>query len=268
LLVQNGGGSHGDIGYAVYKGFQEVRCEFPAQGPCGLLLESPGGDAHSAYRIARLFQRRCSGFSAIVPQYAKSAATLLTLGADSIIMGRDAELGPLDVQMLDQEKEDIGSALNSVQSLERLNAFGLVTIDNMMKLLLPRTGKKLDTILPHVLSYTTQFVRPLLEKIDMVDYTKKSRELKVAEEYAARLMRKKIGWEAAQRAARHLVERFPTHGFVIDREEAETPHFAGQNQWGGLGLKVTHPKNAVETIFEQLTEFLDSLTVIGRIKEV
>jgi len=57
-----------DIAFDVFKGFQRSCHEFKPNSPCGLLLESPGGDAHSAYRIARLFQRRCSEFTVIIPQ--------------------------------------------------------------------------------------------------------------------------------------------------------------------------------------------------------
>src|SRR3954467_14174828 len=64
------------------------------------------------------------------------------------------------------------------------------------------------------------FLRPLLEKIDTLDYTRKSRELKVAEEYAIRLMRPTYKAVKAKRVARQLVEKYPTHGFVIDSYEA------------------------------------------------
>src|ERR1022692_2149925 len=76
-----------------------------------------------------------------------------------------------------------------------------------------------------------QIVKPTLfsiflwdgcEKIDTVDYTKKSRELKVAQEYAVRLMQKNYHQKEAKQIAAHLVEQYPTHGFVIDREEAES----------------------------------------------
>jgi hypothetical protein len=143
-----------------------------------------------------------------------------------------------------------------------------VTIDNAMKLLLPRTGKKMDTLMPLILKYSTDFIRPLLEKIDMVDYTKKSRELKVAEEYAARLMKKKYSWVKAQRVARQLVEKYPTHGFVIDQNEAESYDVFAPGEWFGLGLNIRKASEEIETLFDRLTPFLDSLTVIGRLKEI
>jgi len=268
LLIQNGSGDCASIELDLYKGFQGARGEIAEGQPVGLLVESSGGNAHYAYQIARLFQRRSQSFSVIVPQYAKSAATLIALGSTNLIMGRDAELGPLDVQIFDVEREDISSALNAVQSLERLYAFSLRTIDQTMQLVLYRTGKKSDTLLPHVLSYAANFVRPLLEKIDTVDFTKKSRDLKVAEQYATRLMKPNYPFNVAKRIAGRLVEKFPAHGFVIDRQETEVYEQASPTEAFGLGLKVTKISDEIEALFTKLTPFLDTLTVIGKLKEV
>jgi len=250
----------------LYKGFQNQKNQIKDGEPIALLIESPGGDAHMAYRIARLIQRRTNKFTVLVPQYAKSAATLLALGASDLILGRDAELGPLDVQMFDREREDYSSALDAVQSLERLNVFSLTAIDQLMQLMAERTGKKLDTLLPHVLNYSNQFVRPLLEKIDTVDYTKKSRELKVAEEYALRLMQKNYPFKVAKQIAAHLVDKYPTHGFVIDAQEAQSMNASGESF--GLGLKAKPASNEVQAIFEEMQPYLDSLTMMGRLVEV
>lgn len=257
-LIQNGPQLGWDnIGPQVFKGFQGERNNIQDKKPVALLIDSGGGDAHFAYRIARFFQRRSSAFTVIIPQYAKSAATLMALGASRLILGRDAELGPLDVQMLDPDREDLGSALDAVQSLERLNAFVMTAVDQLVPLLYRRTGKKIETLLPLVLKYSVEFVRPLLDKIDTVDFTRKSRELKVAEEYAVRLMRQSYSKDSALSIARGLVEKFPTHGFVIDRSEAVR-----------LGLKVEDSKPEVDAAVEKLIPFLDDITVIGTLKEV
>ena len=270
VMVQDGNAQEnfGDIDFAVFKGFRDSCSEMENRKPLGLLIESPGGDADCAYRIVRFFQRRVSHLTVIVPRYAKSAATLMALVATELIMGRDAELGPLDVQMLDPEREEYGSALNAVQSLERLNAFSMSAVDQLTPMLMRRTGKKVDTILPLVLNYVTNFVKPLLEKIDAVDYTKKSRELKVAEQYAARLMKARYSWAKASSVARSLVEQFPAHSFVIDRDEAMTFEKVGATETFGLGLSIKKTPSDVESILEALVPVLDGLTAIGRLREI
>ena len=65
-----------------------------------LLIHSGGGDIHSADKIASMCRELGTEFRVIVPQYAKSAATLIAIAADEIIMGIASELGPLDPQIL------------------------------------------------------------------------------------------------------------------------------------------------------------------------
>lgn len=65
-----------------------------------LMLTSPGGDPNAAEKLMQMCRKRFSeGFQIIVPFYAKSAATLMCLGADKICMGYGAELGPIDPQI-------------------------------------------------------------------------------------------------------------------------------------------------------------------------
>jgi hypothetical protein len=66
--------------------------------PLHLLLASPGGDGETAIRMVRSMQTRCSELTVVVPDMAKSAATLLCLGANKILMGPAGDLGPVDPQ--------------------------------------------------------------------------------------------------------------------------------------------------------------------------
>src|SRR5262249_37018746 len=131
-----------------------------------LVIDSLGGDAAAAFQIATLLKRHCGGFTAIVPRTAKTAATLLMLGADRIFLGRDAEVGTLDAEVWDTDREEFSSALEEVQAPERLNSIALDQIDQAMFLLLGRTGKKIETLLPPVLHFVAEMMRPLLDKID------------------------------------------------------------------------------------------------------
>jgi membrane-bound ClpP family serine protease len=66
--------------------------------PLHVLLASPGGDGETAIRMVRSMQSRCCALTVLVPDMAKSAATLLCLGADKILMGPAGDLGPVDPQ--------------------------------------------------------------------------------------------------------------------------------------------------------------------------
>jgi len=65
-----------------------------------LMLNSPGGDANAAEKLLMMCRQRFTQeFNVIVPDYAKSAATMMALGSDKIMMGYLAELGPIDPQL-------------------------------------------------------------------------------------------------------------------------------------------------------------------------
>lgn len=72
-----------------------------AQG-IAIIISSPGGSGLAAERMINLL-RSYSGtneYWAIVPGKAKSAATMICLGASKILMGPASELGPVDPQMV------------------------------------------------------------------------------------------------------------------------------------------------------------------------
>lgn len=68
-----------------------------------LLLQSPGGDPTIVEKMIDMCRAHLSGskpkFRVIVPNIAKSAATVLSLGADTLLMGYCSELGPIDPQV-------------------------------------------------------------------------------------------------------------------------------------------------------------------------
>ena len=241
----------------VLKSFLAFKALLVKGKPIPLIIDSPGGQAKAAYQIASFLRSHCGGFLAVVPEYAKSAATLLTLGAEEIILAPQAEIGPLDVQVFDPEREGFGSALDEVQALERLNAFALQAVDSAMYFFVSRTGKSMGTLLPQTLNFVSGMLRPLFEKIDTVHYTQMSRMLKVGEEYAIRLLQPRYGEKESEEIARKLVNGYPEHGFYIDRKEASK-----------IGLKTSNPTDELTTALEGLAAEMQNLVVVGQLKEI
>ena len=58
-----------------------------------LVINSLGGSVHAAYQIVELARLHSKKLNACVPFWAKSAATLLCVGADKIIIDELAQLG-------------------------------------------------------------------------------------------------------------------------------------------------------------------------------
>lgn len=64
-----------------------------------LIISSPGGDGLVAEKIIEMCRAYCKTFRVIIPNRAKSAATIIALGADEIVMGYCSEIGPIDAQV-------------------------------------------------------------------------------------------------------------------------------------------------------------------------
>lgn len=61
-----------------------------------IFLYTPGGDTLAAYGIANLIRQFTVSYSVIIPYKALSAGTLITLGANAILMARSGLLSPID----------------------------------------------------------------------------------------------------------------------------------------------------------------------------
>lgn len=61
-----------------------------------LLLYSRGGDVSVPWRVVSMAREFAEEFNVLVPYHCYSAATMICLGADEIVMGRKGELSPID----------------------------------------------------------------------------------------------------------------------------------------------------------------------------
>jgi len=65
-----------------------------------LIISSPGGSGPIAEKVVDLCRKHLKKkFIVVVPTFAKSAATLIALSSDMIVMGETSELGPIDAQV-------------------------------------------------------------------------------------------------------------------------------------------------------------------------
>lgn len=161
----------------------------------------------------------------VVTDSAKSAATLIALSADEILLGRWGELGPLDPQLRDPSGGSRSiSPLETMQGLDFLRQHYLETLDIIMPLLLSRS----DMDLPHVLEYAPRFLSPIATPLyGLVDYRELGdavRRLSIGEAYATEVMKR---WSplgdndnTVRKVVNELVWKYPYHGYIIDVEEA------------------------------------------------
>jgi hypothetical protein len=190
-----------------------------------LLIHSGGGDVNVAYQMIEVLRMHSKALRAVVPLYAKSAATLLCLGADEIVVDELAQLGPLDTQIIEERKGgqlSFASALNPFKTLEQLRQFSLETLDIAVKLIISRCPMNPDEALDHATKFVGAITTPLFTQLSPEKLGEYSRALSVGTEYGERLLRRysKIPEAEQERLLERLVHGYPSHEYIIDYHEA------------------------------------------------
>jgi hypothetical protein len=159
-----------------------------------LFLLSPGGSIEPAYQISKLCkQYAAKKFVVCIPRQAKSAATLIAIGADEIHMGTLGQLGPIDPQLGGLPALGVARALETIAALAQKY---------------PGSAEMFAKYLQQVLT---------VEQIGYYDRISES-----AVQYAQRLLSTKAHLRSrAGEIARELVHEYKDHGFVIDLAEAQ-----------------------------------------------
>jgi hypothetical protein len=76
--------------------FVELLDEIGPTKKISLILHTNGGQTSAAWRIVNLIRTFCDELEVIIPLKAMSAGTLISLGADRVVMTKQAALGPID----------------------------------------------------------------------------------------------------------------------------------------------------------------------------
>jgi ATP-dependent protease ClpP protease subunit len=166
-----------------------------------LFLHSPGGFLDSAYKIVRICREFSSEFNVIIPLAAKSAATVIALGAKEIVMTVFAELGPIDPIIQHPYKPDIRVPARSIKDFfEFLNPTDTekIVVDPQFK---AQMSNLLDPYL--IGSYQTAL------------NSSKQIATKLLSENALKNKPNLI-----PEAVNKLTEHYYSHSYVIDRNEA------------------------------------------------
>lgn len=218
------------INREVVKSIQDMLDEhittIPQETSIDIWLESPGGDAHAAYKLILELRHRCTTLRAVIPDYAKSAATLLICGVDEIFMAPAAELGPLDAQIEHPDRENLTvSALDVAGSIDFLGETAMNLVLQGGAAIVHYTRMSKSQAFNSTVNLAASLFSPIVSKVDPHLLHQASNQLRIAELYAARLfaMRNttsKPTIEQAQKLVKRLVNSYPAHGFVISRDEA------------------------------------------------
>lgn len=171
-----------------------------------LLIASYGGDPMVAWRIMNLIrQRDIKSVSVLIPQSAYSAATLLALGANEIVIHPNGHLGPVDMQI-----RTTGDGGPKSFSTEDISAF-------------------LDFVRDNLKITDQRHVRRLFEvvcaEVGTLGIGFTARSSKLAVDLGERLLAMHMEDEESRPKRRSIVEnmsrlQFQSHAYPVSRTEA------------------------------------------------
>lgn len=64
-----------------------------------LILHTPGGQTNATETLLAYLRSKFAAVEVIAPTFAMSAGTMISLGSDRVVMGRQSQLGPIDPQI-------------------------------------------------------------------------------------------------------------------------------------------------------------------------
>ncbi len=189
-----------------------------------VILQTFGGDIDAAFFITKLLRQHAIKVNILVPAYAKSAGTLICLGADKLVMNELSELGPLDSQVQEKQEGDADhykSALEEFKALEQVQRHALESVDTTIRIFATRSSLKLSEAMRLAIDFVSKTVGQMYMQIDPKTIGKFARALEVGEAYGKRVLveYRHINENAAAEIVSRLVYGYPSHGFIIDLEE-------------------------------------------------
>jgi hypothetical protein len=206
----------------------------PEQTRIDMIILSGGGYPHPAYQMVNIIRSRCKKLKAIVPLYAKSAATLMTLGSDEIVMGAQSELGPLDMQMQHPLIENLHiSALEGyypfLQLYSKVSTEFFPIALQLADQIIQRTAIKREDAVDIAINTAINYITPIVSQINPTIVNMCYRALATGEVYAYNFLYRYMFKDKpdnermllATQTSHALVWGFQNHGQVITRDDAK-----------------------------------------------
>jgi len=193
-----------------------------------LMLYSLGGNTMAAWNLVNMFRMFCDELEIIVPNKARSAGTLMCLGADKIIMTKQATLGPIDPSLTGPLTPQIPGGAPDARASVSVEAvrgyiemakkdFGIAEGADMARVLIELSGKVHPLVLGGIFRSRSQiqFLAKELLKSQVKDATK------------------------SKKIIDFLCSESGSHDYTINRREAKA-----------LGLEVETPSEALYVLLK------------------
>ena len=204
-----------------------------------LYLYTRGGDISAAWNIVNLLRMYCEDLVVVVPHKAHSSGTIISLGANKIVMTKQATLSPID--------PSLNNPLNPVIPNHPFNATIPVSVEAVkgyIELAKEEFSIRDEKALGDVLIKLSEYVHPLV----LGQVYRSRAQIKMI---ASKLLKNQVSdQEQVSKIIDFLCSDSGSHDYTINRREAQTE----------LGLQIEKPTaEQYATIKEIYDNFSDEL---------
>jgi len=211
-----------------------------AEAPTGrqkidLFLYSRGGDVSIPWRIVTMIREFCEEFCVLIAYKAHSAATMISLGADQIVMGKKAELSPIDPTLV---RAVIGEATVSPPEIS------VEDVSSYISFMRERANISDQAALAQVVSQLASHLTPLT----LGSVNRQYSHIRLVARKLLTSRKEKIEEGRIGTIIDALTEKMYSHGHAIGRREATE-----------LGLPVNNPDDNLETLIWSLYQEYETL---------
>lgn len=209
-----------------------------------LYLYTRGGDTSAAWNIVNLLKMYCEELVVIIPHKAHSAGTIISLGANKIIMTKQATLSPID--------PSINTPMNPTIPNDPANQTTPVSVEAVkgyIELAKGEFGIQDDQTMGNILIKLSEYVHPLV----LGQVYRSRAQIKML---AGKLLQNQISdQDQLNRIIEFLCSDSGSHDYTINRREAEKE----------LGLKVVKPTKSQYDIIKNIYNDFSSELGFGQV---
>ncbi len=184
---------------AIYESLQSIE----KQKEIGLFIKSGGGSGQASLRIINLLRQYCDKVTALIPLECASAATMIAIGADEILMGPLSYLTAVDTSLRHQ--------LSPRDSQNRAVSVSLDGVNRVVKLWNKESTSKSSN--PYEALF--QHIHPLV--IGAIDRSE-SLSLRICHEIMSYHIK---DTQKIEEISTQLNSGYPSHGYPITLKEAK-----------------------------------------------
>jgi len=173
----------------------------------GLIIYSRGGDVSVPWRIISMLRECYQEIYVLIPYKAYSAATMIALGADKIVMGKKAELGPIDPTLV---RVAAGESTAPAQEIS------VEDVSSYISFMRERANINDQSALATVISQLAQDLKPLtLGRVN-----REHSHIRLVGKKLLSSHCEKMDEERMNLIIEALTEKMYSHGHAISRREA------------------------------------------------